>query len=496
MDTQVGTVSPHRHHLVVCNSSPDEWPSRVEGMSETITALARGSIRLPGRAMVTMSDFSPLQKPDAEQTTSADKYRRIDVAVLPLGLVAKQLDKDGVDLLLQWLGHEVLPTSWTPAHSNVPRPPFEHKWLELSQNRHIFVCTHGSRDYLCGHHGGKLLEDLRRLIVERNLQKHIAAWSTSHIGGHKYAANAIVYPRGDWYGTWCDKCRSMTTPGISSPIADAEAIINATLHDVTWWDAWRGAINMSKEDQIAAWSSHNMDAGHNDHSADSFSWVPNFLLLFFGGSSSESESEELSELELSELELESESESLLLLQELESESLSELEESLSESEELSELELSELELESESLSELESLLELESESLSELEESLSESEELSELELESESESESLLLLLLLELESESLSELEVSLSESEELSELDVESLLLLLLKLESESLSEVELESESLLELELEPELESESLSEPESLLLILLELKLESEPSSELDEFALFLLNTTNQ
>ncbi|KAJ1876113.1 hypothetical protein LPJ55_000015 [Coemansia sp. RSA 990] len=543
MDTQVGTVSPHRHHLVVCNSSPDEWPSRVEGMSETITALARGSIRLPGRAMVTMSDFSPLQKPDAEQTTSADKYRRIDVAVLPLGLVAKQLDKDGVDLLLQWLGHEVLPTSWTPAHSNVPRPPFEHKWLELSQNRHIFVCTHGSRDYLCGHHGGKLLEDLRRLIVERNLQKHIAAWSTSHIGGHKYAANAIVYPRGDWYGTWCDKCRSMTTPGISSPIADAEAIINATLHDVTWWDAWRGAINMSKEDQIAAWSSHNMDAGHNDHSADSFSW--NFLLLFFGGSSSESESEELSELELSELELESESlselesllllqeleseslseleeslseseelselelseleleseslselESLLLLQELESESLSELEESLSESEELSELELSELELESESLSELESLLELESESLSELEESLSESEELSELELESESESESLLLLLLLELESESLSELEVSLSESEELSELDVESLLLLLLKLESESLSEVELESESLLELELEPELESESLSEPESLLLILLELKLESEPSSELDEFALFLLNTTNQ
>ncbi|KAJ2631583.1 hypothetical protein H4R22_001875 [Coemansia sp. RSA 1290] len=408
-------------------------------MSETITALARGSIRLPGRAMVTMSDFSPLQKPDAEQTTSADKYRRIDVAVLPLGLVAKQLDKDGVDLLLQWLGHEVLPTSWTPAHSNVPRPPFEHKWLELSQNRHIFVCTHGSRDYLCGHHGGKLLEDLRRLIVERNLQKHIAAWSTSHIGGHKYAANAIVYPRGDWYGTWCDKCRSMTTPGISSPIADAEAIINATLHDVTWWDAWRGAINMSKEDQIAAWSSHNMDAGHNDHSADSFSWVP-----------------------------------------------------------ATQLELSELELESESLSELESLLllELESESLSELEESLSESEELSELELESESESESLLLLLLLELESESLSELEVPLSESEELSELDVESLLLLLLKLESESLSELELESESLLELELEPELESESLSEPESLLLILLELKLESEPSSELDEFALFLLNTTNQ
>ncbi|KAI9503050.1 Sucraseferredoxin-like protein, partial [Coemansia spiralis] len=65
----------------------------------------------------------------------------------------------------------------------------------------IFVCTHGSRDYLCGLHGGKLLEDLRALISERNMGKHVAAWSTSHIGGHKFAANAIVYPRGDWYGT-------------------------------------------------------------------------------------------------------------------------------------------------------------------------------------------------------------------------------------------------------------------------------------------------------
>ncbi|KAJ2309612.1 hypothetical protein IWW54_003640, partial [Coemansia sp. RSA 2705] len=259
VDTQVGTVSPHRHHLVVCNSSPDEWPSRVEGMSETITALARGSIRLPGRAMVTMSDFAPLKAATCACAPADDKYRRIDVAVFPLGLVAKQLDVEGVGRLLKWLGHEVLPTSWTPSHSNLPQPTFDHSWLELTRNRHIFVCTHGSRDYLCGHHGGKLLKDLRALIKSRELQRHVAAWSTSHIGGHKYAANAIVYPRGDWYGTWCDRCGGQSVPG--RPAADAEAIIDAVVNDVTWWDAWRGATNMTKKDQIATWA---RNTGHVD----------------------------------------------------------------------------------------------------------------------------------------------------------------------------------------------------------------------------------------
>ncbi|KAJ2160019.1 hypothetical protein GGF46_002581 [Coemansia sp. RSA 552] len=286
-DGRVGSVATHRHHLVVCNSSSEEWPSRVEGMSKTISALARGSIRLPGRAMVTLSDFAPLRANACACASSAagsgqdaelaDKYRRIDVAVFPLGLVAQQLDPAGVDKLLQWLGHEVLPTSWTPAHADLPQPPFQHKWLEQTHNRHIFVCTHGTRDYLCGHHGGRLLEDLRVLIQKRGLGRHIAAWATSHIGGHKYAANAIVYPRGDWYGTWCDKCRGTdecTMP--AGPEADAEAILDAAVRNITWWDAWRGATGLSKKDQIATWSRHNGAAGHcADETSDAFtSWVP------------------------------------------------------------------------------------------------------------------------------------------------------------------------------------------------------------------------------
>ncbi|KAJ2753100.1 hypothetical protein IWQ56_006651, partial [Coemansia nantahalensis] len=265
-----GTVAAHRHHLVVCNSRPEDWPARVEGMSDEISALARGAVRLPGRAMVTVSDFAPLPRCGA-----ATQQGRVDVAVFPIGLVACQLDAAGVAKLLDWLSADVLPTSWSPARRDLPQPPFEHRWLELSANRHIFVCTHGTRDQLCGIHGTKLLHDLRALITARGLDPHVAAWATSHIGGHKYAANAIVYPRGDWYGTWCEKCGGSP----DNPAAGAAAILDAAVRNVTWWDAWRGATNMSKRDQIRAWAEHVQDhapASDRSTTADApvSSWTP------------------------------------------------------------------------------------------------------------------------------------------------------------------------------------------------------------------------------
>ncbi|KAJ1939960.1 hypothetical protein GGF37_004182 [Kickxella alabastrina] len=266
-DSRVGTVALHRVHLVVCNSSSAEWPSRVETMSEPITTLARGCGRLPGRAMVTLSDFAPVRPPSpcscscnptpptaTKVVDNKGKYDRIDVAVFPLGIVAKQLDTKGAEMLLEWLSRDtILPTSWSTDKGSVP---FDHAWLELTKNRHIFVCTHGSRDRLCGTHGGALLREVRRVIEERGVGKHVAAWETSHVGGHKYAANAIIYPRGDWYGTWCDRCGKGVDGAAGSGdsvVEDARALVDAALRDVVWWDAWRGATNMSKEDQIQTW---------------------------------------------------------------------------------------------------------------------------------------------------------------------------------------------------------------------------------------------------
>lgn len=268
IDDRVGTVAPHRHHLVICNSLSDEWPSKIEHMSPVVTALARGSIRLPGRAMVTMSDFAPLQ-------SKANNYDRIDVAILPLGLVAHQLDSEGVDKLLRWLSHEQLPTSWSPHIGELPRPDFNHRWLELTHNRHIFVCTHGTRDQRCGIFGTRLLDQLRELISKRGLSRHIGAWSTSHIGGHKYAANAIVYPRGDWYGSYCEQCgNGLSDIKDASQNNSAESILDAVIQDSVWWDAWRGATNLTKQDQIAVWTKNNLPSSGHGEGSGVDAWEP------------------------------------------------------------------------------------------------------------------------------------------------------------------------------------------------------------------------------
>jgi len=39
-----------------------------------------------------------------------------------------------------------------------------------------------------------------KTIKERNLEKEIEVINISHIGGHKYAGNLIIYPGGHWYG--------------------------------------------------------------------------------------------------------------------------------------------------------------------------------------------------------------------------------------------------------------------------------------------------------
>ena len=64
----------------------------------------------------------------------------------------------------------------------------------------IFVCTHGERDCRCGTHGSALFHTLSAVLLHDRLRSMIQIHRCSHIGGHKYAANCIVYPNGDWFG--------------------------------------------------------------------------------------------------------------------------------------------------------------------------------------------------------------------------------------------------------------------------------------------------------
>ncbi|CAN6849191.1 unnamed protein product [Brassica oleracea var. botrytis] len=71
----------------------------------------------------------------------------------------------------------------------------------------VFVCAHGSRDKRCGVCGPALIEKFEEEIGSRGLSEQIFVKPCSHIGGHKYAGNLIVFSpdsagnvSGHWYG--------------------------------------------------------------------------------------------------------------------------------------------------------------------------------------------------------------------------------------------------------------------------------------------------------
>lgn len=73
----------------------------------------------------------------------------------------------------------------------------------------IFICGHGGRDQRCGILGPILQASFRKELERRGIEADVA--QISHIGGHKYAGNVIIYlppnlegnvlkGSGIWYG--------------------------------------------------------------------------------------------------------------------------------------------------------------------------------------------------------------------------------------------------------------------------------------------------------
>ncbi|MQM17949.1 hypothetical protein Taro_050930 [Colocasia esculenta] len=78
--------------------------------------------------------------------------------------------------------------------------------IEKLVGSYVFVCSHGSRDKRCGVCGPTLIKRFKEEIEERCLQGQVTVSACSHIGGHKYAGNVIIFRptvdgvTGHWYG--------------------------------------------------------------------------------------------------------------------------------------------------------------------------------------------------------------------------------------------------------------------------------------------------------
>ena len=139
------------------------------------------------------------------------------------------------------------------------RTTLERMWKEAKDTKeaHIYVCTHGMRDCRCGVVGTELLHTLRDQVAQhadtckqdnKAPAKQVRVMSVSHVGGHKWAANALVYPHGDWYGNLRTSDAPLLLRAALAP-ASSRHDLDDLRERLVLWPRWRGRLGLTQAEQ-------------------------------------------------------------------------------------------------------------------------------------------------------------------------------------------------------------------------------------------------------
>jgi hypothetical protein len=97
----------------------------------------------------------------------------------------------------------------------------------------FLVCTHGKRNVCCARLGGPLAQTLATRHPGQ-------VWETTHVGGHRFAANLVILPHGLYYGP--------------VGVGPAAAAIDAYQRGAVVVDRYRGRAGQARADQEAEYA--------------------------------------------------------------------------------------------------------------------------------------------------------------------------------------------------------------------------------------------------
>ncbi|KXN89183.1 Altered inheritance of mitochondria protein 32 [Leucoagaricus sp. SymC.cos] len=123
----------------------------------------------------------------------------------------------------------------------------EHATPETQEETHLYVCTHGARDCRCGEHGSEVARLLREEVERRRIGHKLKVREVGHVGGHKYAANLLIYPHGEWLG----QLRAIDVPQVIDSILTRPTRPFRDRDPPILPDHWRGRMGLGKDEQIS-----------------------------------------------------------------------------------------------------------------------------------------------------------------------------------------------------------------------------------------------------
>jgi len=207
-----GTVKLYHRHLLVC-TGPQDWPEKIEtggGFLQILTkAIAQRGADMSSLVKVTACD-EPTPGPGYDILVFPDnvRYQGVQDSDIPL-LVEEQLVNQRVATAIS---HQLL------------------------TQQYVVVCIHGRRDIRCGECGPPLVEAFEAVLAAQQLTDNIVVCGSSHVGGHMFAGNVLVYPTGDWYG--------YVTP------ADVPRLVEHVAQRQIAVDLWRGRMGLTQQEQV------------------------------------------------------------------------------------------------------------------------------------------------------------------------------------------------------------------------------------------------------
>ncbi|KAK1432736.1 hypothetical protein QVD17_09634 [Tagetes erecta] len=183
-----GSVNSYERHVFLCYKSHEDWPARVESSdSDPFPKRLAGAIKSRKNDFAVKTMLTICEGGDGTGLSDGD------VVIFPDMIKYRGLEESNIDSFVE----DVL----------VNGKPWALGTEEAVTGSYVFVCAHNSRDKRCGVCGPVLIEKFKEEIGVRGLKDEVFVSACSHVGGHKYAGNLIIYSAvpdgkiaGHWYG--------------------------------------------------------------------------------------------------------------------------------------------------------------------------------------------------------------------------------------------------------------------------------------------------------
>ncbi|KAL9259067.1 Altered inheritance of mitochondria protein 32-like protein [Drosera capensis] len=223
----VGTVKWYERHVFLCYKGPRNWPPRIEAAEfDRLPRLLAAAVAARKGGMRKETRLTICEGRDGTETSNGD------VLIFPDMIRYRRLTHFDVDTFVEEVF--VKDGEWLPGTP------------EKLKGSHIFVCCHGSRDRRSGVCGPPIVAAFKEKIASRGLQGKVSVSPCSHIGGHKYAGNVIIFGlninqqvTGHWYGYVAPE---------DVPLLLEQHIIKGEIVE----HLWRGQMGLSEDDQRKA----------------------------------------------------------------------------------------------------------------------------------------------------------------------------------------------------------------------------------------------------